>query len=181
MWHAACAPRRPGSRRVEESSREVLGRAVTRGILAGLIAGIPQVLVTQIETAAFGLPREQADIGPRFVRRLAQRVMGESLSEPMHWLLATLFPLRLCCAVGGALRCPPGVAPDTAAHGRTDAGVVDLHPGVLAVGRCHPDRDGAPPERRSNRETLLHWTAALSFSLTTAYVYPGCARARRAR
>jgi hypothetical protein len=28
-----------------------------------------------------------------------------------------------------------------------------------------------PPERRSNRETLLHWTAALSFSLTTAYVY----------
>src|SRR4051795_8300013 len=67
------------------------GQAVTRGIVAGLIAGIPQVLVTQIETAAFGLPREQADIGPRFVRRLAERIVGEAMAEPMHWLLATLF------------------------------------------------------------------------------------------
>ena len=28
-----------------------------------------------------------------------------------------------------------------------------------------------PAERRSNRETLLHWTAALSFAMTTAYAY----------
>ena len=27
------------------------------------------------------------------------------------------------------------------------------------------------PARRRTRETLMHWTAALSFSLTTAYVY----------
>ena len=28
-----------------------------------------------------------------------------------------------------------------------------------------------PPERRPERESLLHWTAALSLSLTLAYAY----------
>jgi hypothetical protein len=28
-----------------------------------------------------------------------------------------------------------------------------------------------PPERRRTRETLLHWSAALSFSLTLGYCY----------
>ena len=28
-----------------------------------------------------------------------------------------------------------------------------------------------PPERRQTRETLLHWTAAHSFSLTLGYCY----------
>jgi len=48
-------------------------------------------VLTQIETVLFDLPREQADIGPRFVRRLARKAMGESLPEPTHWLLATVF------------------------------------------------------------------------------------------
>ena len=67
-----------------------LGPAVAKGVIAGLVAGIPQVLLVQIETQFFDLPREQADIGPRFVRRVAQR-LGTSFSEPTHWLLATVF------------------------------------------------------------------------------------------
>src|SRR6185503_12998757 len=54
-------------------------------------------------------------------------------------------PLRVCCPVGCPLRPRSGVALDTAAGRWLDARRPDLHPGVLAVGRRHPDGHGAPP------------------------------------
>jgi hypothetical protein len=147
-----------------------LGAEVTKGILAGLIAGIPQVVVTQIETQVFGLPREQADIGPRFVQRLAQH-LGAPLSPPLHWLLATVFHFGYAAQWGGTYallqewrRTPPLVgAPMLAAL-------------IYALafspwGAATQTGTERPPERRRNRETLLHWTAALSFSLPLAYCY----------
>src|SRR5437588_115933 len=62
---------------------------VTRGVTAGWIAGIPQVLVAQAGGRLLGI-RERADIGPRFVRRAAEYA-GRPLSTPMHWLLAGVF------------------------------------------------------------------------------------------
>jgi hypothetical protein len=148
-----------------------LRQNVARGIAAGLIAGVPQVLVTQVESAIFGLPREQADIGPRFIRRLAQRVLGTSLSEPTHWLLATAFHFGYA-AQWGALyallhecrQTPPLVGGPLLA-----ATIYAL--AFSPWGAATQTGTERPPERRSNRETLLHWTAALSFGLTTAYAY----------
>jgi hypothetical protein len=147
-----------------------LRSAVIRGILAGLIAGVPQVVVTQIETQAFDLPRKQADIGPRFVRRLAQH-LGTSLSPPLQWLLATGFHFGYA-AQWGALyallqewrRTPPLVgAPMLAAL-------------IYAVafspwGAATQTGTERPSHRRRTRETLLHWSAALSYSLSMAYAY----------
>jgi hypothetical protein len=155
---------------------------VTRGIVAGLIAGIPQVLVTQIETAAFGLPREQADIGPRFVRRLAQRVMGESLSEPAHWLLATLFHFGYAAQWGVLYALLQEWRQTPPLMGGPMLASLIYTLAFSPWGAATQTGTERPPERRSNRETLLHWTAALSFSLTTAYVYtwlrPGAADER---
>ena len=61
-----------------------------KGALAGLVAGVPQVLLTQAEARLLGLPGRQADIGPRFVHRVGERLD----TPPKHnerWLLAGLF------------------------------------------------------------------------------------------
>ena len=141
------------------------------GSLAGLIAGIPQVVLTQIETAAFGMPREQADIGPRFVRRLAQRVMGESLPEPMHWLLANCFHFGYAAQWGALYAVLQECRQTPPLMGGPLLAAVIYALAFSPWGAATQTGTERPPERRSNRETLLHWTAALSFSLTTAYVY----------
>lgn len=148
-----------------------LGQEVARGVAAGLIAGVPQVVLTQVETAVFGVPRAQADIGPRFVRQATRTVLGMRPSEPMNWLLATAFHFGYAAQWGtlyAALqewhRTPPLMG------GPLLAAIIY----ALAFspwGAATQTGTERPPERRSDRETLMHWTAALSFSLTTAYVY----------
>src|SRR5207248_2568836 len=44
-----------------------------KGVAAGLVAGIPQVLLTQLEAWLLPAPRSYADIGPRFMERLTRR------------------------------------------------------------------------------------------------------------
>ena len=148
-----------------------LGQAVARGIAAGLIAGIPQVVLTQVETAVFGLPRDQADIGPRFVRQLARRALGESLSEPTHWLLATAFHFGYAAQWGALYALLHEYRPTPPLVGGPLLAAVIYALAFSPWGAATQTGTERPPERRSNRETLLHWTAALSFSLTTAYVY----------
>src|SRR5947209_578610 len=61
-----------------------------RGIAAGLFASIPQVLLTQLATRLVGLPNQQAEIGPNFIERLAQRL--EKPAPPvLHWFIAAVF------------------------------------------------------------------------------------------
>jgi hypothetical protein len=148
-----------------------LGGAVARGVAAGLIAGVPQVAVTQAETALFGLPREQADIGPRFVRKLAQRVLGGSLSEPTHWLLATLFHFGYAAQWGALFAFLHEQRPTPPLVGGPLLAALIYALAFSPWGAATQTGTERPPEHRSTRETLLHWSAALSFSLTTAYVY----------
>jgi hypothetical protein len=147
-----------------------LGTAVVKGVTAGLLAGIPQVVLTQVETGLLGMPREQADIGPRFVERLA-RQLGTSLSPPLRWLLATAFHFGYA-AQWGALyaivqecrRMPPLIASPMLA-----ALIYAL--AFSPWGAATQTGTERPAHRRRTRETLLHWTAALSFSLSTGYLY----------
>src|SRR5690606_37396337 len=71
-----------------------------RGIEAGLIAGVPQVLLTKAEEKLFLPSREDADIGPRLVSRLAS-MAGESLPEDMKWLAASAFHFGYAAFWGG--------------------------------------------------------------------------------
>jgi len=154
--------------------------AIARGVGAGLVAGGPQVAIAQIAEKALGLPPDRADIGPRFVERLAQH-LGESLPPSAHWGLAALFHFGYAAGWGALyglvdarLRPPPAVM------GPLLGGVIYL----LAFSRWGAGtRTGTEPhpDRRSWRQDALHWTAALSFSLTTALVYGWLAGRDRGR
>jgi hypothetical protein len=147
-----------------------LGSAVTKGVVAGLIAGIPQVLVTQIGTQVFDLDREDADIGPRFVQRLAQQV-GTSLPAPVQWLLATIFHFGYAAQWGTVYALMHEFRPTPPLVNGPLLAAVIYALAFSPWGAATQTGTERPPEQRSNRETLMHWTAALSFSLTTAYVY----------
>lgn len=146
------------------------GPAVAKGAIAGLIAGIPQVLLTQIETQFFGLPREQADIGPRFVKRAAQH-LGTSLSEPLTWLFATLFHFGYAAQWGALYAAMHETRPSPPLVGGPLLAAIIYALAFSPWGAATQTGTERPPEHRSDRETLMHWTAALSFGLTTAYVF----------
>jgi hypothetical protein len=145
--------------------------ALTRGALAGLIAGVPQVALTQIMTGPLGLPREQADIGPRFVRRVTQRFVGTTPSSPTQWIAATIFHFGYAAQWGAVYalsqqwrRTPPLVGGPMLA-----ALIYAL--AFSSWGAATQTGTERHPRSRPLRETLMHWTAALSFSLTVAYAY----------
>ena len=145
--------------------------ALVRGVTAGLIAGIPQVVATQVETGLLGMPRTQADIGPRFVRRLAQRFVGATPSSPTEWLFATLFHFGYAAQWGALYAlCQERRPTPPLVGGPMLAGLIYTLAFSLwgAATQTGTERQ---PARRRLRETLLHWTAALSFSLSTAYLY----------
>ena len=144
--------------------------SVTRGVLAGLIAGIPQVVVTQIEAGLLNLPREQADIGPRFVQRLAQHA-GSSLSPPLQWLLGGVFHFAYAAQWGTVYGLIHEAKPMPALVGGPLLAAIIYGVAFSPWGAATQTGTERPPERRRTRETLLHWTAALSFSLTTAFTY----------
>ncbi|HZO28296.1 MAG TPA: hypothetical protein VFH48_20155 [Chloroflexota bacterium] len=156
------------------------GSVVARGVTAGLIAGVPQVVLTQIETGLFGVPREQADIGPRFVRRVTQRFVGTTPDSPTEWLFATLFHFGYAAQWGALYAlCQEWRPTPPLVGGSMLAGLIY----TLAFspwGAATQTGTERPPARRRVRETLLHWTAALSFSLTTAFVYEWLRRRREA-
>jgi hypothetical protein len=150
-------------------------RAETRpwlltGAVAGLIAGIPQVLLTQVEAWLLPGPRHYADIGPRFVYRVSQH-LDANLEQEHHWLLAGAFHFAYA-AFWGTLY---------AMLQRWRAAQPHVGGPLLAAliytvafspwGAATQTGTERPVETRPTRETLLHWTAALSFSLSLAYLY----------
>lgn len=152
-----------------------LSTSLRTGVVAGLLAGIPQVLLTQLEVRLLGLPEQQADIGPRFAARLGQRA-GLPPSSTKAWWLAGLFHFGYAGMWGAPYTfvdrtsgLPPSVG------GALLAGLIYL----LAFspwGAASKAGSERPPERRRTRETILHWTAALSFSLSIAYLERWLAR-----
>jgi hypothetical protein len=145
---------------------------VTRGVTAGLSAGIPQVLLAQLVAQALGV-RERADIGPRFIRRAAQHA-GSSLSGPSQWLLTAVFHFEYAAGWGtlyalvveglGPRRVPPP------AGGAALAALI-YAAAFSPVGAATQTGAERPPERRWGGERLVHWSAALSFALPAAFAY----------
>ncbi len=145
---------------------------VTRGVTAGWLAGIPQVLAAQAVAHLLGI-RERADIGPRFMRRAAEHA-GRPLSRPMHWVLGGVFHFEYA-ALWGALYAlmvePIGTRRVPPLLGATLLGGAIYTAAFSPLGAA--TRTGAEPEaeHRSAGETVLHCTAALSFSVTASFTY----------
>ena len=147
------------------------GSAITRGVVVGLVAGIPQVVVTQVETGLLGLPRKQADIGPRFVRRVTQHLTGTTPSSPTEWFFATLFHFGYAAQWGTSYALLQEWRPTPPLVGGSMLAGLIYTLAFSPLGAATQTHTEHPPARRRLRESLLHWTAALSFSLTTAYLY----------
>ena len=172
----------------EETAPSVSGRApelerrvaapLAEGIVAGLAAGVPQVLFAQIAGHLLDVPRERADIGPRFMQRLAQS-FGTSLPEPLPWLLATAFHFGYAAGWGGlygALRGQPRLSPVAL----TPLLATAIYTAAFSPwGAATKTRTERHPKHRHLHETLLHCIAAGSFSLATAVAFEWLRKRRR--
>jgi hypothetical protein len=145
---------------------------VTRGVTAGWIAGIPQVLLAQAVGSLLGI-REHADIGPRFMRHAAEYA-ARPLSPPMHWLLGGVFHFEYAAWWGaiyalvvdliGARRVPPLLS-------GVPLGGIIYAAAFSPLGAATRTGAERKPEQRSIKETVVHCTAAFSFAWTTSFSY----------
>src|SRR5699024_2379831 len=147
---------RTGILRAEREVMKTTRGSIARGVVAGLVAGVPQVLLVQIAEKPLGLPPDEADIGPRFVERAAERV-DQPLDPPAHWALATLFHFGYAAGWGALygfaerfVRPPPLVGAPALA-----AAIYAL--AFSPIGAGTRTRTVPPPERRSWRHEALHW------------------------
>jgi hypothetical protein len=141
------------------------------GAAAGLIAGIPQVLLTQAEARLLKFPGSQADIGPRFVQRVAERLDTPRPRRPVRWLIAGVFHFGYAAAWGLFYALVQQWRPAQPHVGGPLLAALIYALAFSPWGAATQTGTERPVETRPTRETLLHWTAALSFSLTLAYLY----------
>lgn len=145
---------------------------VTRGVTAGLFAGIPQVLLAQAVGLLVG-SRERADIAPRFLRQVARHT-DTPLSRPMQWLLGGVFHFEYAASWGasyavaaelaGARRVPPAL-------GGSLLGALIYTAAFSQIGAATQTGAEHHPDDRPGNEWAVHLTAAFSFALTMAYAY----------
>jgi hypothetical protein len=145
-------------------------RPYVTGVAAGLVAGIPQVLLTQLEAWLLPMPRSHADIGPRFVARLGRKA-DLPLEEEHHWLLAGLFHFGYAAGWGLLYAMLQRWRPTQPHVGGPLLAALIYALAFSPWGAATQTGTERPVESRPTRHTLLHWTAALSFSLTLAYLY----------
>lgn len=141
-----------------------------KGAAAGLVAGIPQVVVTQAEARLLGLPGSQADIGPRFVRRIEQR-LDTRLPESQRWLIAGGFHFVYAAGWGVLYAALERWRPAQPHVGGPLLAALIYGLAFSPWGAATQTGTERPVETRPTRETLLHWTASLSFSLSMVYLY----------
>lgn len=144
--------------------------ALARGAATGLVAGVPQVLLTQAQARLLGVSEERADIGPRFVDRVSRQTSAP-LGQAEQWLLAGAFHFGYAAWWGvlyaGLQRWRPA---QPHVGGPLLASLIyalAFSPWGVAT-RSGTER---PAETRPTQESILHWTAALSFSLSLAYLF----------
>jgi hypothetical protein len=148
----------------------VPARALANGVFAGLVAGIPQVLVTQAEARLLGLPASRADIGPRFVQRLGERAEATP-PRPMRWILAGGFHFGYAAGWGLAYALLQRWRPAQPHVGGPLLAALIYALAFSQWGAATQTGAERDVKARPAAETLLHWTAALSFSLTLAYLF----------
>ena len=163
---------KPAEKATEPTTISKVTLTITRGVTAGWIAGIPQVLVTQVEGKVVG-SRDRADIGPRFIRRATEHT-GRPVPWPLDWLLAGVFHFEYAAAWGALY----AVAVELLGHRRVPPllggavlGAAIYTAAFSPLGAATRTGTVPPVGHRGRGETLVHWSAALSFALTAAFAY----------
>ena len=145
---------------------------VTRGVSAGWIAGIPQVLVAQAVGHLLGI-RERADVGPRFIRRAAsiqaaryrQRCTGCWVASSTSSMLPCgVRPTRWRSSQSGRSASRPSSPADCS------VGSSMPPPSRRWVELRAPARSASRGSGPSARQ-LVHCSAAWSFAFTTSFCY----------
>jgi len=145
-------------------------RPLKRGIEAGLIASVPQVLLAKAEEKLLMRHGEDADLGPRLVDSVAD-LAGVRLDEDMRWLAASAFHFGYAALWGLAYdlvyrRWRPHPLVSGAALGTLIYALTFPHwGGAVLTGTEHP------PRHRTWQKELVLATAALTFGLGTALLY----------
>lgn len=150
----------------------MLARRLAIGVAAGLFAGVPQVLAAQVVGGMVG-KRKEADVGPRFVQRVGQK-LGKRPSRPERWWLAGAFHFSYsagwgiaystACEVAGARRMSPALSGGLLGAVIYSVAFSRLGAGTLVGAERHPDR-------REERDWAVQLTSAFSFALILAYTY----------
>ena len=145
-------------------------RLIKRGIEAGLLASVPQVLLPKIEERLLLGRGENADIGPRFVERLA-RMSGTSVREDTKWIAASAFHFGYATFWGVLYALAwRRWRPNPMLGGSVLSAVIYAlafpHWGGAVLTKTEP-----PPQRRPWRRELILATAAGTFGLLTAVLY----------
>jgi hypothetical protein len=144
--------------------------ALRRGIEAGLIASVPQVLGTHLEERLLGLPQGSANIGPRFIQQLG-KLTRQRLSEEVRWLGAASFHFGYAASWGAIY---------ALAHQRRPlrpvVGGLLLSVAIYAVtfpnwGMATRTRTERAHRWRSWRRELLLLTPPIIFGMGTALLY----------
>jgi len=143
---------------------------IKRGVEAGLLASVPQVLLAKAEERLVMRHGEDADIGPRFVERLA-RLQRWRLREDTKWLAASAFHFGYATMWGALYALAYRKWRPHPLTGGTALGTL-----IYAI--TFPHWGGAvlsgterPPHKRSWRQELVLATAALTFGVGTALLY----------
>jgi hypothetical protein len=144
--------------------------ALRRGMEAGLVASVPQVLGTHLEEKLLGLPEGSANIGPRFIQRLG-KMTRQKLSEEIRWLGASAFHFGYAASWGVLY----GLAYEKRPLHPALGGVI-LSAAIYAMtfpnwGVATKTRTERPPRWRSWRREVLLLTPPLIFGLGTALLY----------
>jgi len=144
--------------------------ALRVGVVAGLVAGVPQVLLTQLEAWLMPVSRRRADIGPRFVQRISEH-LDTDLEREHHWFIAGAFHFGYAAWWGIVYALLQRWRPAQPHVGGPLLAALIYGLAFSPWGAATQTGTEQPVETRPTRETLLHWTAALSFSLSLAYLY----------
>ena len=143
---------------------------VRRGVEAGLIASVPQVIVPKIEEKLFLPHHEDADLGPRLIAALAKKV-EKPLPEDVKWLAAASFHFGYAAFWGAAY----GVVQQRV---KTHPLAGGLTMALLIYLITFPPWGGAvvtgsedPPRKRTWRKEVVLASAPLLFGLGTALLF----------
>lgn len=141
-----------------------------RGIEAGVVAGIPQVLLAKVEERLFLPPKEDANLGPRFVQRVSEAA-GHRLNEDEKWIAASAFHFGYAAFWGAAYALAHERRPVHPALGGALLSTVIYLITFPRWGGAVLTNTERPPERRSHRMGAVLLTAATTFGMCTALLY----------
>lgn len=144
--------------------------SLRRGMEAGLIASVPQVLGTHFAEELLGLPQGSANIGPIFVQRIGQK-FRKKLSEEVRWLGASAFHFGYAAAWGALYAMASKKRPLHPVLGGLILSGVIYATTFPRWGGATQTRTAPPPERRDWRMKLLLLTPPLIFGMGTGLLY----------